>query len=68
MTILELRVQQCLPRMYQTLQTTKMNFENLLGQQVLNTTIAIRFNPPQVYPSVPTFVFAVLFSSSFLKF
>ena len=28
---------------YQSLRTTKMNFENLLGEQVFKITIAIRF-------------------------
>ena len=51
--------------LYQTLQTTKVNFENLLGWQVFKTTIAIRFNLLQASSIRASIVFAVLFISSF---
>ena len=58
--------------LYQTLHTTKMNFEKLSGAKKFSekTTISIHFNLLQVCPSWPIFVFAGLFNSSvsFLMF
>ena len=48
--------------LYQTLHTTKMNFEKLSGAKKFSekTTISIHFNLLQVCPSWPIFVFAGL--------
>ena len=58
--------------LYQTLHTTKMNFEKLSGAKKFSEkiTISIHFNPLQVCLSWPIFVFAGLFNSSvsFLTF
>lgn len=43
----------------------KINFEKLSGEQVCKSAIAIRFNLLQVGPSVPSFVFPVLFKPAF---
>ena len=55
--------------LYQSIQTTKMNFEKLLGFKFSKTTTAIRFNLHQVYPSEASFVFvvSVIPSSRFLS-
>jgi len=42
-----------------------MNVEKLLGKQVFKHTIAIRFYFLQLCPSVPSYVFSLLFISSF---
>ena len=39
---------------YQSLRTTKMNSENLLGEQVFKITIAIRFKPQSSSLSIRT--------------
>ena len=58
--------------LYETLHTTKINFQKLLGSKKFSekTTISIHFNLLQVCPSWPIFVFAGLFNSSvsFLMF
>ena len=48
--------------LYQTLHTTKMNFEKLLGAKKFSekTTISMHFNLLQVCPSWPIFLFAGL--------
>ena len=55
--------------LYQSLQTTKMNFKKLLANKFTKTTVTIRFNLFRVFPSVSTFVLAVSFilSSNFLS-
>ena len=51
--------------LYQPLETTKMNFEKLLANRFSRTTIAILFSLLQVCPSLPHFLFGVLFIHSF---
>ena len=62
----QLRVKQnCLPSIpYQTLQTSKMNFENPLGEHVFKNNNCVRFSLLQLCPSVLHFVLAALFIPS----
>ena len=57
--------QNCLPSIsYQTLQTSKMNFENPLGEHVLKNNNCVRFSLLQFCPSVLPFVLAALYIPS----
>ena len=63
----QLRVKQnCLPSIsYQTLQTSKMNVKNLLGEHVFKNNNCVRFRLLQFCPSVLPFVLAALFIECF---
>ena len=57
--------QNCLPSIsYQTLQTSKMNFENPLGEHVLKNNSYVRFSLLQFCPSVLPFVLAASYITS----
>ena len=70
MTTLQLLVQQiCLTSIISEGKNNKINFEKLLGLQLVFKThniALIHFNLLQVYSPVPSFVFALLFIPSFV--
>ena len=47
--------------LYQTLQTAQVSFENCSANKFSKTTIAILFNLPHEFLSLPPFVFSALF-------